>query len=60
MMSRRERLHNKYDHRCMAAKQRLTKGRTKARQRKMHLIARLLDLPSTVIIVHHMKTCYHY
>jgi len=37
------------DHiRCMAAKQRLTKGRTKARQRKMHLIARLLDLPSTV------------
>ena len=37
------------DHiRCMAAKQRLTKGRTKARQRKMHLIARLLDLPTTV------------
>ena len=35
----------------MAAKQRLTKGRTKARQRKMHLIARLLDLPSTVVIV---------
>lgn len=32
------------DHiRCMAAKQRLTKGRTKARQRKMHLIASLLD-----------------
>lgn len=32
------------DHiRCMAAKQRLTKGRMKARQRKMHLIARLLD-----------------
>jgi len=32
------------DHiRCMAAKQRLTKGRTKARQRKMHLIAVLLD-----------------
>ena len=39
----------------MAAKQRLTKGRTKARQRKMHLIARLLDLPSTVGIVHHMN-----
>ena len=37
------------DHiRCMAAKQRLTKGRSKARQRKMHLIARLLDLPSSV------------
>jgi len=32
------------DHiRCMAAKQRLTKGRIKARQRKMHLIACLLD-----------------
>jgi len=32
------------DHiRCMAAKQRLTKGRIKARQRKMQLIARLLD-----------------
>eukprot|EP00092_Neocalanus_flemingeri_P019758 GFUD01021398.1.p1 GENE.GFUD01021398.1~~GFUD01021398.1.p1 ORF type:complete len:960 (-),score=279.18 GFUD01021398.1:290-3169(-) len=37
------------DHiRCMAAKQRLTKGRTKARQRKMHLIAKLLELPTTV------------
>ncbi|XP_077526943.1 C-type lectin domain containing ema isoform X2 [Haemaphysalis longicornis] len=34
------------DHiRCMAAKQRLTKGRLRARQRKMHSIARLLDLP---------------
>ena len=34
------------DHiRCMAAKQRLSKGRVKARQRKMHMIARLLDLP---------------
>ena len=33
------------DHiRCMAAKQRLTKGRMKARQRKMHLIARLIEL----------------
>ena len=37
------------DHiRCMAAKQRLTKGRTKARQRKMHLIAKLLELPTAV------------
>jgi hypothetical protein len=37
------------DHiRCMAAKQRLTKGRLKARQRKMHMIARLLDLPTSV------------
>ena len=33
------------DHiRCMAAKQRLTKGRMKARQRKMHMIARLIEL----------------
>ena len=37
------------DHiRCMAAKQRLTKGRIKARQRKMHQIARLLELPGNV------------
>jgi len=37
------------DHiRCMAAKQRLTKGRIKARQRKMHMIARLLELPGNV------------
>lgn len=37
------------DHiRCMAAKQRLTKGRIKARQKKMHMIARLLDIPSNV------------
>jgi len=37
------------DHiRCMAAKQRLTKGRSKARQRKMHLIASMLELPSSV------------
>ncbi|XP_021935707.1 protein CLEC16A homolog isoform X2 [Zootermopsis nevadensis] len=37
------------DHiRCMAAKQRLTKGRIKARQKKMHMIAQLLDLPSIV------------
>lgn len=33
------------DHiRCMAAKQRLTKGRTKARQKKMNQIARLLEI----------------
>lgn len=37
------------DHiRCMAAKQRLTKGRMKARQRKMHMIAKLLDLPGNI------------
>ena len=37
------------DHiRCMAAKQRLTKGRMKARQRKMHLIVKLLELPTAV------------
>ena len=37
------------DHiRCMAAKQRLTKGREKARQRKMHQIAKLLELPGSV------------
>jgi protein CLEC16A len=34
------------DHiRCMAAKQRLTKGRSKARQKKMYQIAQLLDVP---------------
>lgn len=33
------------DHiRCLAAKQRLTKGRIKARQRKMHQIAKLIEL----------------
>ncbi|GJQ73467.1 hypothetical protein Trydic_g13826 [Trypoxylus dichotomus] len=31
--------------RCMAAKQRLSKGRIKARQKKMQHIARLLDIP---------------
>lgn len=31
--------------RCMAAKQRLTKGRLKARQKKMQHIARLLEIP---------------
>ncbi|KAF6024766.1 CLEC16A [Bugula neritina] len=36
------------DHiRCVAAKQRLTKGRTKARQRKMMVIANMLDLTTT-------------
>nr|XP_045616775.1 protein CLEC16A homolog [Procambarus clarkii] len=40
------------DHiRCMAAKQRLTKGRMKARQRKLHQIARLLELPG------HLQPC---
>ena len=35
------------DHiRCMAAKQRLSKGRVKARQLKMQMIERLLDIPS--------------
>ncbi|XP_058821667.1 protein CLEC16A homolog isoform X2 [Topomyia yanbarensis] len=34
------------DHiRCMAAKQRLTKGRSKARQKKMFQIAQLLEVP---------------
>ncbi|XP_053391680.1 protein CLEC16A-like isoform X2 [Mercenaria mercenaria] len=35
------------DHiRCMAAKQRLTKGRMKARHQKMQMIEKLLDIPS--------------
>ncbi|XP_017076459.1 protein CLEC16A homolog isoform X2 [Drosophila eugracilis] len=34
------------DHiRCMAAKQRLTKGRSKARQKKMYQIAQLIEIP---------------
>ena len=38
------------DHiRCMAAKQRLTKGRLKARQRKMQMIARLLEMPMPIV-----------
>ncbi len=38
------------DHiRCMAAKQRLTKGRLRARQRKMQMIATLLELPTNVV-----------
>ncbi|XP_066588099.1 protein CLEC16A homolog [Prorops nasuta] len=37
------------DHiRCMTAKQRLTKGRVKARQKKMNQIARLLDIPTSM------------
>ena len=37
------------DHiRCMAAKQRLTKARTKARNRKMNMIAKMLELPGNV------------
>ncbi|XP_037093769.1 protein CLEC16A homolog [Pollicipes pollicipes] len=40
------------DHiRCMAAKQKLVRGRQKARQRKMHAIGRLLELPG------HMHPC---
>ncbi|KAK3871250.1 hypothetical protein Pcinc_023591 [Petrolisthes cinctipes] len=40
------------DHiRCMAAKQRLVKGRMKARQRKLHQIARLLEFPG------HLQPC---
>ncbi|XP_012283658.1 protein CLEC16A homolog isoform X2 [Orussus abietinus] len=46
------------DHiRCMAAKQRLTKGRIKARQKKMHQIARLLDIPT---IMPHCSTPPNY
>lgn len=38
------------DHiRCMAAKQRLTKGRSKARQKKMYQIAQLLEIPGQMI-----------
>jgi len=38
------------DHiRCMAARQRLVKGRLRARQRKMQMIARLLELPTVSI-----------
>ncbi|XP_043502979.1 protein CLEC16A homolog isoform X2 [Polistes fuscatus] len=37
------------DHiRCMAAKQRLTKGRIKARQKKINQIARLLGMPTSI------------
>lgn len=37
------------DHiRCLAANQALTKGRIKARQKKMHSIAKLLDIPLSV------------
>jgi len=36
------------DHiRCMAARQRLVKGRLRARQRKMQMIARLLEIPAS-------------
>ncbi|XP_052263692.1 protein CLEC16A-like isoform X3 [Dreissena polymorpha] len=38
------------DHiRCMAARQRLTKGRMKARQQKMQMIERLLDMPAEAV-----------
>lgn len=37
------------DHiRCMAARQRLVKGRLRARQRKMQMIARLLEMQQTM------------
>jgi protein CLEC16A len=40
------------DHiRCMAARQRLVKGRLRARQRKMQMIARLLEMPASVVDV---------
>ncbi|CAG2166733.1 unnamed protein product [Oppiella nova] len=48
---RRSQLNAKFvfdDHiRCLAAKQRLTKGRVRARQRKMHQIARLIEMGTT-------------
>lgn len=38
------------DHiRCMAAKQRLTKGRSKARQKKMYQIAQMIEMPGQII-----------
>ncbi|ESO05726.1 hypothetical protein HELRODRAFT_191365 [Helobdella robusta] len=38
------------DHiRCMAARQRLTKGRLKARQKKMQMIAKVLDMPAHLV-----------
>lgn len=38
------------DHiRCMAAKQRLTKGRSKARQKKMFQIAQMIEMPGPVV-----------
>ena len=37
-----------YCNKFYAVLYRLTKGRIKARQKKMHMIARLLDLPSNV------------
>lgn len=38
------------DHiRCMAAKQRLTKGRSKARQKKMFQIAQMIEMPGPVM-----------
>lgn len=38
------------DHiRCMAAKQRLTKGRSKARQKKMYQIAQMIEMPGQVV-----------
>lgn len=45
------------DHiRCMAAKQRLTKGRTKARQKKMNQIAQLLEISEPQLKANAMQT----
>lgn len=45
------------DHiRCLAAKQRLTKGRIKARQRKMHQIAKLIELGTHTYNPRRMKS----
>lgn len=45
------------DHiRCMAAKQRLTKGRSKARQKKMFQIAQLLEIPGQMSEGHYQNS----
>lgn len=45
------------DHiRCMAAKQRLTKGRSKARQKKMFQIAQLLEIPGQMNETHYQNS----
>lgn len=49
------------DHiRCMAAKQRLTKGRTKARQKKMLKIAQLLEIQDAVAVADPSATANRY
>jgi protein CLEC16A len=48
------------DHiRCMAARQRLVKGRLRARQRKMQMIARLLELPLDAATSQRSHTSLH-